>query len=76
MTAKKAIGELHEYRNLLMEDSSDSGVDTSCVMAKAMELFLEMEQACSCCGKNAPEICGSCVSDIAQETGDAAYHSR
>ena len=31
---------------------------------------------CSCCGKNAPEICGSCVSDIAQETGDAAYNSR
>lgn len=31
---------------------------------------------CSCCGKNAPEICGSCVSDIAQQTGDAAYNSR
>ena len=30
---------------------------------------------CSCCGKNTPEICGSCVSDIAQSTGDAAYHS-
>lgn len=31
---------------------------------------------CSCCGKNTPEICGSCVSDIAQETGDAAYNNR
>jgi len=34
------------------------------------------DAVCSCCGKNTPEICGSCVSDIAQETGDAAYHSR
>lgn len=31
---------------------------------------------CSSCGKNTPEICGSCVSDIAQATGDQAYNSR
>jgi len=31
---------------------------------------------CSCCGKNTPEICGSCVSDIAQETGEQAINCR
>lgn len=44
-TVKQAIDELQEYRNLLMEDPSDSGIDTGCVMAKAMELFLKIEQA-------------------------------
>lgn len=45
ITAKEAINELQEYRNLLMESPSDSVIDTGCVMAKAMELFLRMDKA-------------------------------
>jgi len=30
---------------------------------------------CGACGKNEPEICGSCVSDIAQATGEQAQQS-
>lgn len=45
MTAEKASNELIDYRNLLMEDPSDTVIDTGTLMAKAMELFLKMEQA-------------------------------
>ena len=31
---------------------------------------------CLSCGKNHAEICGSCVSDIAQATGEQATQSR
>ncbi|QQV91475.1 hypothetical protein M1M25_gp042 [Tenacibaculum phage Gundel_1] len=33
------------------------------------------EIKCSSCGKGTPELCGSCVSDIAQETGEQAINS-
>ena len=48
---------------------------TKIVLSKIKELSL-FSVTCSCCGKNRPEICGSCVSDIAQETGSAALESR
>lgn len=44
-TAQEASTELVAYRKLLMEDASDSAMDTGCMLAKAIELFVELEQA-------------------------------
>ena len=44
MTAEKASNELTEYMDLLMESPSDPVIDTGTLLAKAIELFLKMEQ--------------------------------
>ena len=40
------------------------------------DLKTQEKTKCSSCGKGTPELCGSCVSDIAQATGEQAYNSR
>lgn len=62
----------------------DSDYWTDDMMVMFLEIVvatLNIENAgklkkCSCCGSNAPELCGSCVSDIAQETGNQAISSK
>ena len=56
MTATEAAIELMEYRKLLLEDPSDSAMDTGCLLAKAIEIFTRMdksihiEKMCDNCG--------------------------
>lgn len=45
MTVENAIAELTEYREHLMDVPSDSIIDTGCMMAKAIELFMKLGQA-------------------------------
>jgi hypothetical protein len=43
---------------------------------KQVNSLHEQDLLCRSCGKRSPDICGGCVSSIAQETGDAARNSR
>ena len=58
----------------LIERLEHYGMNTSTIPQCAIEI--EAILKCGRCGKHQAEICGSCVSDIAQETGDQAYNSR
>jgi|TARA_R110000764_G_C10768348_1_gene354532 hypothetical protein len=40
------------------------------------QLSIQRVVNCLSCGKNHAELCGSCVSDIAQATGEQAQQSR
>jgi hypothetical protein len=50
------------------------------VVLNAMEEYknqeVKKETICQCCGKNYASVCNSCLSGIAQETGEQAYQSR
>ena len=43
---------------------------------EAQQLIIADVVNCLSCGKNHAELCGSCVSDIAQATGEQAQQSR
>ena len=46
---------------------------------RCMEMYAEVlkrhSQMCKSCGKNIAEVCGNCLSDIAQGTADQAMNS-
>ena len=63
------IGETENRLDYLVHNTSE-------LADEIVKLFDIPVVVCRCCGNNTPEICSSCVSDIAQETGDAAYNSR
>ena len=80
MNTDKLIKELE-----LLADSCDSnyalevngysqGVNDAIDLVKKLTIPVVIN--CLSCGKNHAEICGGCVSDIAQATGEQAIQSR
>ena len=41
-----------------------------------LEVDLDKASKCQCCEKGVASVCNSCLSGIAQETGEQAYQSR
>ena len=74
---ERARESIEEYRI----GYGQSQLPTDCIIqlmmghSKSEQLILSGAANCLSCGKNHAEICGSCVSDIAQGTAEQAISS-
>lgn len=46
------------------------------IIENLLSTLLKDNNMCDCCGNNMAKVCHKCVSDIAQEAGNAAYNSK
>ena len=80
MTKEEIVKELDELGNVLYNKFGTDSYLERCTIhdlkTKIKALIIADVVNCLSCGKNHAEICGSCVSDMAQATGEQAIQSR